>query len=73
MSEFDPIHAVCVRLRNEPCQLCPRQEPSVYGPCVRGCRALAEEVANIAKHGNPWGASARGQAVDRWKENFNRE
>lgn len=70
---FDPIHAICVRLRDQPCKLCPAQEPSPYGPMTRGCYALARECLEIARHGNPWGAETPSGTVDRWQKDFNAE
>lgn len=53
--EFDPIHAICVYIRNKPCDLCPARQSTPYGDGISGCRSAAEECANIARHGNPWG------------------
>lgn len=74
MSDFDRIHAICVRLRNQQCNLCPHSfiDPH-YGESMLGCRALAEECAAIAIHGNPWGEDAPAKHVARWQERFNNE
>jgi len=70
-ADFDPIHAICVTIRNKPCDLCPAQESSPYGDCTRGCRWQAEETANIARHGNPWGPDAPAESVEAWRARFN--
>lgn len=71
---FDRVHAVCARLRNKPCGLCPALfEHEQYGKCIYGCYALAAETVNIAVHGNPWGSGANEQSVQAWQERFNRE
>jgi hypothetical protein len=73
VSDFDPIHAICVRMNDKPCDLCPAWESSVYGPGKRGCRSLAEEVATIARCGNPWGPHAKPEHVAAWQQRFNDE
>ena len=73
MTDFDPIHAICVHIRNKPCDLCPAIEQSPYGDCIPGCRLVAQECANIARHGNPWGEGMPEENVLSWRENFNRE
>jgi hypothetical protein len=35
--------------------------------------ALAEEVINIAVHGNPWGEKAQESGIKRFREAFNAE
>jgi hypothetical protein len=35
--------------------------------------ALAEEVINIAVHGNPWGEKAQESGIKRFRETFNAE
>jgi hypothetical protein len=71
LSGFDRIHAVCASLRTSPCKLCPAQEPSVYGPMTKGCRLLAQEVYNIAVHGNSLGADADQAHVAIWQQHYN--
>ena len=72
--EFDRVHAVCVRLRDKPCKLCPATfTDERYGEMVHGCYGLAAETVNIAVHGNPWGSDAREQSVKAWQERFNHE
>lgn len=71
--EFNEIHAICTRLLREPCKLCPAREDTKYGRMTVGCYALAEETANIAKHGNPWGPDAPPPHVRSWQQRFNDE
>lgn len=71
--KFSRIHAICVYLRDKPCQLCPATEQSAYGKAVRGCYAMAAEVRNIAVYGNPWGPKAPTESVRKFQERFNRE
>lgn len=71
---FDRVHAVCVRLRNKPCELCPsRYKDDRYGWVVKGCYALAQETCNIAVNGHPWSKKAKGRFVRAWRRRFNRE
>ncbi len=73
-ASFDRVHAVCVRLRNEKCRLCPASfEHEVYGNMVFGCYGLAAETVNIAVHGNPWGSGPSEEVVKAWQARFNRE
>lgn len=73
MTEFNRLHAICVYLRNKPCELCPEREPSQYGESQRLCYGLAQEVSNIAIHGHPRGALAKPEHVVRWQRRFNDE
>lgn len=70
---FSRIHAICMYIRNKPCQLCPATERSPYGETVRACRAMADEARNIAVFGNPWGVDAPEEAIRRFREHFNDE
>ena len=71
---FDRVHAVCVRLRDQPCKLCPATfDDERYGKMIHGCYALAAEAVNIAVHGDPWGGGASEETVKAWRERFNRE
>jgi hypothetical protein len=73
-TQFDRVHAVCARLRDKPCKLCPATfHDPLYGKVIHGCYALAAETVNIAVHGNPWGAGPSDEAVKAWQERFNRE
>jgi hypothetical protein len=56
------VHEICRYLRQEKnldaqCEGCPASEFMPEAACMvtRGCRVGAEEVYNIARHGNPWG------------------
>jgi hypothetical protein len=69
--KFSRVHAVCAQLRDEPCKLCPRREPSPYGPTIRGCRLHAEEVINIAKHGYPW-TPPYNKRQKEWRKRWNK-
>lgn len=69
---FSRIHAVCTYRCGKPCDRCPAKESSPYGQMVRGCRAMAEELFNIAVHGNPWGKRAKKKVVRAWRKRFNR-
>lgn len=71
--KFSRVHAVCVYLRNKPCQLCPATEQSKYGTTVRGCYAMACEVQNIVTFGNPWGSKTSELNIRRYQEHFNDE
>ena len=64
-------HAVCTYLRGKQCDRCPRFSEYVYGKAMRGCFALANEICNIAQHGNPWGKNGDDASVVRWRTIFN--
>lgn len=71
---FSRVHAVCCRLRDKPCKLCPaRYRHQYYGWMVYGCYGLAAELINIVKTGNPWGKKASKKSVRAWRKRFNRE
>jgi hypothetical protein len=62
LSRHARVHAVCEYLKQYPgdhtkkCKKCPRYERHEhYGQTQRGCYATAQEVCNLAHHGNPWG------------------
>jgi hypothetical protein len=71
------IHAICRYLRyrpDGPCNRCPATfTDPIHGECIRGCFSLAEEVSNIAVHGNPWGEKATQPGIKRFRETFNVE
>lgn len=69
------IHAICRYLRDlKPCELCPPTfTDPIHGECVRMCFSLAEEVSNIAVHGNPWGERASEAGIKKFRETFNAE
>lgn len=73
---FNRVHAVCQYLRNSPkvCKRCPAWERTPpYGKSQRFCYGMAQEVINIAVHGNPWGKGIKRKSVAKWRKRFNRE
>lgn len=71
---FNRIHALCTRLRDKRCEQCPAREfTRGYGFGTRGCYALAQEAANIARFGNPWGKRAKPKNVRSWRKRALRE
>lgn len=74
MKRFNRVHAVCARLGDRPCRLCPASfKDTRYGQMVHGCYGLAAEVVNIAVSGNPWGKKAPKKSIKAWRKRFNHE
>jgi hypothetical protein len=72
MKRFNRIHAICERLRKKPCLLCPAWEAfEGHGRCQRGCYGLAQELSDIAVHGNPWGKRGLRKHIQSWRKRFN--
>jgi hypothetical protein len=69
MKRFNRVHAICAYLRDKPCMGCPslHKDPE-FGWCRRGCYALAREVVNIAKYGNPWGKRHDPKGMKKWRK-----
>ena len=66
---FNRVHALCRYLRKDDCLGCPANEQDdEYGTIRRGCRLHAEEVYNIAVHGNPWGKRGTKKNIDNWRK-----
>jgi hypothetical protein len=80
MSKFNRVHAMCSMARayftkeRGPCELCPAWQD--FGPGARkgkrGCRMAAEEMVNVAVHGNPWGKRGVAKHIARWRKRFNK-
>lgn len=72
--KFNRVHAVCNRLRNKRCRLCPaRFKDEHYGPMIHGCYALASELINIVVNGHPWSKKAPRKNIRAWRKRFNHE
>lgn len=64
------VWAVCPSVSGrdlKECERCPRSEMMRGEMCVRGCRAMAEEVVNIAQTGNPWRRADPATIPPRWQ------
>lgn len=72
--KFNRVHAVCNRLRDQKCRLCPaRFKDERYGWMIHGCYGLAKELMNIVTNGHPWSKKAPVKHIRAWRKQFNRE